>query len=97
MKCRKGCNPGRRAQFFVARGRGRIGYVSIGGMDAVAVTTVRQSDGLGREIFLMVLGLLVIAFAATVLLREPARSSPEGRKPIPMYGSNPGARGEGGR
>ena len=82
---------------FALRGRERIGYVSIGGMDAVAVATVQRSDGLGREIFLMVLGLLVIAFAATVLLREPARSSSEGRQPIPMYGSNPGARGEGGR
>jgi hypothetical protein len=45
----------------------------------------------------MVLGLLVVAFAATVLLREPARSTPGGKQPIPMYGSNPGARGEGGR
>ena len=66
-------------------------------MDAAAVTTMQRPSGVGREILLMVLGLLVIALAATVLLREPARSSPEGRQPIPMYGSNPGARGEGGR
>ena len=56
---------------------------------------MQRPGGLGREIFVMVLGLLVIAFAATVLLREPA--SPEGRQPIPTYGSNPGVRGEGGR
>ena len=60
-------------------------------------TTIQQPGGLGREILLMVLGLLVIAFAATVLLREPARSSPAGKQPIPMFGSNPGVRGEGGR
>jgi hypothetical protein len=66
-------------------------------MGAVAGTTVQRAGGLGREILLMVLGLLVIAFAATVLFREPARSSPQVRQPIPMFGSNPGARGEGGR
>jgi hypothetical protein len=66
-------------------------------MDAAADTTMQWRGGLGREILVMVLGLLVVAFAATVLLREPARSTPGGKQPIPMYGSNPGARGEGGR
>jgi hypothetical protein len=55
---------------------------------AASGTTIERPGGLGREILLMVLGLLVVAFAATVLFREPARSSPQGTRPATTFGAN---------
>lgn len=84
----------RKPHFFVIRGREHIGCATIGVMGAA---TDQLPGSVRREIFVMMLGLLVVVFVATVLFRGPARSSPQGRQPVPVFGSNPGVRGQGGR
>lgn len=66
-------------------------------MSETHVAATRQPVALGREVVLTAVALLVIAVVAVVLFFEPARSAPGVKQSVPVYGSNPGVRGEGGR